>query len=370
MPGRTGCKPITRAGAIAPHIRGPVVARAGYLAAASGLINIPKLRVDHRGEKISFGASSLTALAASLVEIGIADEADWAAAKRSPSGLVNLVLRRFLADHGQTIVAEHFELFLTLGESIIDRVYGERDDISADQLFFVLNTESSFPLRIGQTIDRLESLQPGMGQAFYDSVGQSLYRWVHVYDDGDARDRIEQMKEWVEEGDDEESYEIPKLEVDLPACLRDRKFTDSSRALGTFSLPDGGALKRVVELALELESVSHSVGRPKLDEDLLQELRDRHSLDLPLPAIVLYFRQGDAVTACFDNECEFWGQETPEPNLIVSLSPCDPSSVREALRVIETLLRVLVLTVEIKKLAESEEGSICASASMSEGNSN
>jgi hypothetical protein len=49
--------------------------------------------------------------------------------------------------------------------------------------------------------------------------------------------------------------------------------------------------------------------------------------------------------ACFDDECEYWGQETPEPNIIIPLRPGDPASVRQAFAVLETLMRVLVLTV-------------------------
>ena len=93
--------------------------------------------------------------------------------------------------------------------------------------------------------------------------------------------------------------------------------------------------------------------------------RSYHSLDLPLPAVLLYFRAGDAVMACFDDECEYWGQETPEPNLIVPLRADDPVSVRQALAVIETLMQVLVLTVRIKTIIESREKSTCDSASMS-----
>ena len=74
--------------------------------------------------------------------------------------------------------------------------------------------------------------------------------------------------------------------------------------------------------------------------------------------------------ACFDDECEYWGQETPEPNLIVPLRPNDPASVRQALAVIETLMRVLVLTGRIKTLIEAREKSTCDLASMSEANSN
>jgi hypothetical protein len=74
--------------------------------------------------------------------------------------------------------------------------------------------------------------------------------------------------------------------------------------------------------------------------------------------------------ACFDDECEHWGQETPEPNLIIPVRPEDPASVRQALAVIETLMQVLVLTVQIKTIIESREKSTCDSVSMSEANSN
>ena len=66
--------------------------------------------------------------------------------------------------------------------------------------------------------------------------------------------------------------------------------------------------------------------------------------------------------ACFDDECEYWGQETPEPNLIIPLQPEDQESVRRALAVLETLMRVLVLTVRIKTLIEGQENEACDSA--------
>jgi hypothetical protein len=74
--------------------------------------------------------------------------------------------------------------------------------------------------------------------------------------------------------------------------------------------------------------------------------------------------------ACFDYECEHWGQETPEPNLIIPVRPTNPTSVRHALAVIETLMQVLVLTVRIKNIVESRGKSKCDSVSMSEANSN
>ena len=341
-----------------------------YLADPASLIGIPRLEKPHIGNRISFGSSALTVLAQTLVEIDQANESDWIAVGKTPSTLVEQVLRRYLADRGQSIIAEHFELSLKLGEAIVDTVYGEAEPTSPGQLFLVLNTESSFALGVGETITELETAHAGLGQAFYDGLRQALYRWIRVYDDVDARERIEQMTEWAEGEEDPQSYEIPKLEQDLPPCLKDKQLSGMVRPLASFPLPNVPWMRELVETTIELQRGSHSIERPRVDEEWLERERDYHSLDLPLPAVLLYFRPGDAVMACFDDECEHWGQETPEPNLIIPLRADDQASVRQAFAVIDTLMQVLVLAVRIKTIIESREKSTCDSASMSAANSN
>ena len=263
----------------------------------------------HAGSRITFGCSDLTVLAQSLVEIGLATGSDWIGAGKTPAALVDSVFRRFLRDHGQEIIAEHFELSLTLGESIVDTTYSDSGVDSNGQLFLVLNTESSFPLGLGTVIDELERCHPGIGVAFYDTLRQALYRWIRVYDHWDARNRIEQMVEWAEGEEDPDSYEIPKLNQDLPECLRTRIPAESPQSLDSFPAPTEPLLKGMVETTLELHRISYSMDRPPLDEEWLENQRSYHSLDLPLPAILLYFRPGDAVMACFDDECERRGPE-------------------------------------------------------------
>jgi hypothetical protein len=311
-------------------------------------------------------------LAQTLVEIDLATAADWIEARKTPGGLVDSVFRLFLSDHGQEIIAEHFELSLTLGESIVDTSYSDSGADSSGQLLLVLNTESSFPLGIGTLIEELERRYPGMGVALYDTLRQALYRWIRVYDDWDARNRIEQIVEWADEEEHPDSHEIPKLDQDLPERLRTRIPAESPQSLDSFPAPTEPPLKGVVDTTLELHRISQSMDRPPLDEEWLESQRNYHSLDLPLPVILLYFRPGDAVMACFDDECEYWGQETPEPNLIIPVRPTEAGSVRQAFAVLETLMRVLVLTLRIKNLIEIEDGekAKCDSASTSEANSN
>jgi hypothetical protein len=156
MPRLARSKHRPRTGSVAPRKRRSRLSRTGYLANPAGLIGIPRLEPVHVGNKIGFGSSALTALAQTLVEIDQANESDWIAAEKAPSTLVEQVLRRYLADRGQSIIAEHFELSLTLGEAIVDRVYGEAEPTSPGQLFFILNTESSFALGGGDAITELE----------------------------------------------------------------------------------------------------------------------------------------------------------------------------------------------------------------------
>jgi hypothetical protein len=242
MPRLARSKQRSRTGSLTARKRRSRLPRTGYLANPASLIGIPRLERAHVGNKISFGSSALTSLAQTLIEIDQASESDWIAAEKNPSTLVEHALRRYLAANGQSAIAEHFELSLTLGGAIVDSVYGEAEPTSPGELFFVLNTESSFALGVGDAITELETAHAGMGHAFYDCLRQSLYRWIRVYDDLDARERIEQMTEWAEGEDDPESYEIPKLEQDLPSCSEGRaafRHGPVSRLVSTFLRTEG-----------------------------------------------------------------------------------------------------------------------------------
>jgi len=73
------------------------------------------------------------------------------------SGFGDCSLRGFLAEQGQALIAEHFDLSLTVAESIIESACGVHEGSESDQLFFLLNTGSSFPLCLGHRIEELEA---------------------------------------------------------------------------------------------------------------------------------------------------------------------------------------------------------------------
>src|SRR5271165_149625 len=95
-------KQCSRTGSFTARKRGSRLPRTGYLANPASLIGIPRLEPVHAGNKISFGSSALTALTQTLVEIDQANESDWIVAGKTPSTLVEQVLRRYLAERGQS----------------------------------------------------------------------------------------------------------------------------------------------------------------------------------------------------------------------------------------------------------------------------
>ena len=69
----------------------PVYPRIGYLANPASLTGIPKLESHHSGSRITFGCAKLTALAQTLVEIGLAERI------RLDRGSERLLLRWWIA---------------------------------------------------------------------------------------------------------------------------------------------------------------------------------------------------------------------------------------------------------------------------------
>jgi len=336
--------------------RQPALPRPRCLAPGSQLAAIPRLDKDHGGTRIGFGSAQAVHLAQSLVSLGVADRKDWEQAGKDPMRMAKTVLERLLEEHGNAVVAAHYELELRLGQSLFDYGTNRSNEIDPTLLFFSLSPCSSFPVCMGKIVDELETVRPGLGVAAYRTLQNALYRWVRVYDDSDARQYIDTSMESIEEGE-EDQCEIPKLDPDLPACLRTRKSSwrqSRQPKLPAYPLPAEPRLRQIVELVRQIHRASHSARRPD-NAALLDELRQSYSLDVALPVVVLHFRDGDAISACFDFEAEFWGQETPEPNLVLSFHPDNPEEVKACLKVLAVVTGILALIVELSDLLRPKE---------------
>ena len=83
MPRLARSKQCSRTGSLPARKRRSRLPRTGYLANPASLIGIPRLEAAHAGSRITFGCSDLTALAQTLVEIGLATESDWISGRKN-----------------------------------------------------------------------------------------------------------------------------------------------------------------------------------------------------------------------------------------------------------------------------------------------
>lgn len=327
-----------------------------YLAPGSQLAAAPRLNPSHSAARVGFGGPQAIQLAKSLVSLGMADDNAWKQAGKDPLRMIQTSIDQFLEKHGKAVVAKNYELGLCLGQSVFDYGAYRCPEIDPALLFFALSPSSSFPVRMGTVVDELECFQRGLGAAAYKTLQNALYRWVRAYDEWDARQYIEMSMESVAEGEEDE-YEIPKLDPDLPECLRGQKpLWPQKRCprLSAYAPPADPRLRQIVEMVREIHRTSYSARRPD-NAALLDELRQAYSLESALPVVVLHFREGDAISACFDFEAEYWCQETPEPNLVLPFHPDRPSEVKTCLKVLAVVTWLLALTVDLSRLLASKK---------------
>jgi hypothetical protein len=69
----------------------------------------------------------------------------------------------------------------------------------------------------------------------------------------------------------------------------------------------------------------------------------------PLPSLLVAFKDGDAITACFDEEGQYMLEGSSEPTVRVVFSPQKLDEVRHAVRVVG---RFVALNHELFQLAE------------------
>jgi hypothetical protein len=204
-------------------------------------------------------------------------------------------------------------------------------------------------LKIGPAIETLEQEAPGLGAAFYWTLTYAIYRVMRIYNHDDAFEYEERMKEYHEEEDNPEEYEFPEVEKALPECIRNtlkgksRLYAVQARKL--LSRLRNGKYGALIERLRNIERLS----RVRLGSD--GAFREDGGYDtIPLPSLLVAFKEHDAIVACFDEESQYMLEGTAEPALGVVFCPRKPDEIRRAVR---TVSRFVALNCELFQLVEA-----------------
>jgi hypothetical protein len=274
------------------------------------------------------------ALAEILVEsdIGVVD--DWEKSRRDPTNYVSLTLQRWIRDHGGASIPRRFDLDLTLSDRLVD--YSEERGPEGT-IYLIVDPDAAAFVLLNPVVELLGTVHPRLPATFFRHFVGSLNRWVRVYDYHDAEERVDMLREWYEDEENAEQYEVPDIEGCTPKCLQEPSL--SLRGLKDLHHRMRNKQVRVlVSSLLELCSISQQAKRPEFTEDMGEQLMDSNP---PLPCLLAAFSSGDAVVGCFDDEAQTAMETTPHPNLIIPLQLAEPSSVRQGFRTLAVACETL-----------------------------
>jgi hypothetical protein len=263
-------------------------------------------------------------LGISLLRVGICAPEDWTG---SAVDFVERGFKRLAQVNGIDIVRKVWEgdirildHMFELSEQERHQVRAEMDD-PAQSLFLVSDFSSAASIPIGATLDALEREHPRLPAAFFVAFRHCLGKWMLVYDYDAASEHAEMLMLEREPGELVDSV-YPKVAPSLPSCLRDRlsmnpRFACSILQATQSKLGASTARELVSHL---LEMWKHSTGYSHYwPSRLVREIRGLddylEECDGIGPGCLLNWYEDDPISACFDEEVEYIGQNGP-------LAPC------------------------------------------------
>lgn len=189
-----------------------------------------------------------------------------------------------------------------------------------------------------------------LGAAFYWTLTYALYRVMRIYNHDEALQYEERMREYAEDDpENREQYEFPEVEKALPECIRSTMKCDDHRAFVRHARRllrehRRGRFGPWIERLRKIDRLS----RIRLPIDA--RFREDGGYDsIPLPSLVVAFKDHDAIVACFDEECQYMLESSAEPTLGVVFSPKESEEVKNTVRLVRSFV---ALNVELFEMVE------------------
>ncbi len=301
-------------------------------------------------------AELLYDLCAALVREGLAGPEIWEKCEGSSVLFAQRTIIENIGERQWNLLQRNVEYHLSVSD-VAERD-GEDMPLGKGRLAVTIECGSAGYLMIGPAIAALEEEAPGLGAAFYWMLTYALYRVMRIYNHDDALEYEERMREYAE--DDEENrgqYEFPEVEKALPECVRSTLKREDHRAF----------VRRLRRLLQEhrrgpygswIERLRRIEGLSRIELPVDAQFREEGGYDtVPLPSLLVAFKDHDAIVACFDEESQYMLEGSAEPIFGVVLSPQNPEEVKTALRMVRRFVAFNVALFEmVEELHSWEKG--------------
>ena len=344
-----GDRPLRRRRQPSPAGANGVVAPSGIKTLAPPFVQaLPVLDNVPTAYSHEFHAELVYDLCAALVREGLGKPETWQECGESAQVFAQRAIMESIGELRWNLLKRNVEYHLTVS----DVAKRDGDDALLGNCGLAMTIECSGAgfLKIGPALDALETAAEGLGAAFYLTLTYSLYRVMRIYNHDDAFEYEERMREYAEEDDENRGqYEFPEVEKALPACiqktLKSGSRTSSRESRRLLSEHKSGPYGSWIERLRKIERLS----RIPIHTD--PSFREDGGYDsMPLPSLVVAFKEHDAIVACFDEEGQYMLEGSSEPTLGVIFAPQKPEEVRRAVRAVE---RFVALNFELFQLVEA-----------------
>lgn len=339
-----------------PRQRQPIARRSKRTSAPTGLATLapafsqalPALDSVPTAYSHEFRAELLYDLCAALVREGLAGPETWEKCEGSCIAFAQRAIMENIGGEQWNLLERNVEYHLSVSD-VAERD-GEDGPLGEGRLGVTIECGGSGYLKIGPAIEALEEQAPGLGAAFYWTLTNSLYRLMRIYNHDDALQYEERMREYAQDYEESrEQYEFPEVEKALPECIRSTLTRDNHRAFvrraqRLLAAHRKGRFAAWIEHLRKIDQLS----RIRLPVD--SYFREDGGYDtIPLPSLLVAFKDHDAIVACFDEESQYMLEGSAEPTLGVVFSPQKPDEVKSAVRMVR---RFVAFNVELFQLVE------------------
>jgi hypothetical protein len=296
-----------------------------------------------------FRAELLYDLCAALVREGLGGPETWRKCEGSAVVFAQRAIMESIGEERWNLLERNVEYHLSVSDVAVRD--GEDQLLGNGRLAVTIECSGCGFLKIGPAIAALEAESPGLGAAFYWTLTYALYRVMRIYNHDDALQYEERMHEYAEDDEENrEQYEFPEVEKALPECIQKTLTSEDHRAFRLRARRlllnhRRGRYHSWIERLRTIERLS----RVRLPSDV-HFCEDGGYDSIPLPSLLVAFKEHDAVVACFDEESQYMLEGCAEPTLGVVFSPQKPEEVRRALRAVG---RFIALNHELFQLVET-----------------
>lgn len=351
--------PNSVGGATTWHLRPPPVPNHGtvrtcspWLIARGHSLDVPRLDqvpLHH----CSFGSDAAAARFASvLVELGIANPADWKRSNKEPGRFLQRTLDRFIREHGEEEIDGAFELSVTLSTDPHEWCESE-DEPDGSQMFLYVEAHSCGFVNLGTALALCEKAHPRLPATFARLFLHSIGGCFRIYDDRDAEEHISFLEENYDPTEDADALSaLPDRGSILPACMKARPLGPRQLKSLLSDLAPNGPVARLLQAALELQTVANGVRLPPIPDAVREVFCDCNP---PVPVLLAIYRAGDAIEASFDDERQTMLELTPEPWPLVPFNGIDPESTLQAFGCLGGALDILAAARRVLDLVPGWE---------------